>query len=820
MDTGIDAGRLQGTIPAISSKSYVHRLMIAAALSGERSIIKTNIKSEDMRATMNCLNSLGADIKECEEGFDVVCGVSKVDEANLDCNESGSTARFLLPLMLLFTNRGTMTGRGKLPKRPFSALVRTLCTHNANISSENLPMRVSGELFPGEFILPGNVSSQFISGLLFALPLLDGDSTIRLSTDLESSGYVRMTLEVLSEFGVYVKWDNHNLFKIPGNQTYKRLEENETEGDWSNSAFLLSMGAVKDSVSVSGLRRLSTQGDREIVSILKNFGASVSTSGDTVTVKKKNLEGITVDVSDIPDLFPAITCVAAFANKESRFINIGRIREKESDRVEGVRELLSSFGVSSYTEKTSDDKEVFVVCGRGEFTVDDVVTVDSKNDHRMVMAAAIMSRGTGKTVIVKGSEAINKSYPGFFELFKGFSYGLIGEKLGHSFSVELHNALGNSEYVLNEIPKNEIEAFFEKKDFKAINVTIPYKEIALKHCMASDAACEIGSVNTMVKKEDGSVMGYNTDYLGFMYMLSRADIDISGKKVAVLGSGGTSKTAKYVAKCLGASSIVTVSRNGEGESFAKYDETDKYKDAEVIINTTPVGMSPDVDGMPVALDIFEKAEAVVDVVYNPLTTRLVGEAVKRGLKATNGLPMLAAQGWYASELFKGHEIHTSLSSNEKELLEKLISDIYEKRKNIVYIGMPGSGKTTLGKKTAAKTGRRFIDTDEEFTKEYKMTPEECSLSKGEPYFRELECKIVKKVSVENSVVIATGGGVILNPENVRLLKQNGKLVYIERPLSELATDGRPLSADGKLKALYEKRHPLYIAAADEIIDLH
>ena len=410
------------------------------------------------------------------------------------------------------------------------------------------------------------------------------------------------------------------------------------------------------------------------------------------------------------------------------------------------------------------------------------------------------------------------------------SYGLVGERLGHSFSPLLHGKFGSYDYSLIEIPRDRIERYFEKADFKAVNVTIPYKETAIRYCEPDRTARDIGCVNTLVRT-DTAVKGYNTDTFGFEYMAKRAGIDFRGKKITILGSGGTCRTAAFTASRLGASTITIVSRHPSDMGlsvvcpvrYCGYD--DKYDDCEVLINTTPVGMYPDISGLPSDINnSYVNIESVIDVIYNPLNTRLVYRAKCAGLKAAGGLPMLVAQGFFASKLFNGQRLGDDpvgdLTSSDKEKIEEVIDMITESVGNIVLTGMPGSGKTTVGKIIAKKLGLEFVDTDELFTEDNGMTPSKCIRQSGEAAFRALEKEAVVKACAKGGRVIATGGGVILDPENIENLSLNGTIVYINRKLNELATGGRPLSEGAEnLKALYYRRLPIYLACDDMLIDV-
>lgn len=398
-------------------------------------------------------------------------------------------------------------------------------------------------------------------------------------------------------------------------------------------------------------------------------------------------------------------------------------------------------------------------------------------------------------------------------------YGLLGEKLKHSFSPQIHNAFGIDDYILKEVPREEIDAFMKAKDFTAMNVTIPYKEAVIPYCVQDEVSKAIGSVNTVVNRE-GTLYAYNTDCLGFLYMATEAGITFTDKKVVVLGSGGTAKTAVYVARQERASEIVVVSRSGANISevfgdvkTADYTQTEAYKDAQIIVNTTPLGMYPNVQSQAVDLDVFAKAEAVVDVVYNPLLTALTLQAKKKGLKYVNGLPMLVAQAYFAQRYFYNEE--PKVKPGDEALLKKVIADIEAQVRNIVLIGMPGSGKSTVGKALAEKLGRTFVDTDAEFVKKEGMLAGAYIEQFGEVAFRDAESRVVKEFAKEKSLVIATGGGSILREENRDAMMQNSLIVYLDRELCKLATDGRPLSGDmDRMQKLYETRYPIYVNLAD------
>ena len=388
-------------------------------------------------------------------------------------------------------------------------------------------------------------------------------------------------------------------------------------------------------------------------------------------------------------------------------------------------------------------------------------------------------------------------------------YGLIGRKLGHSFSKTLHNLIGNYDYELREIEPENLEEFMLKKDFKAINVTIPYKQDVIPFLEEIDPfAQKIGAVNTIVNK-NGKLFGYNTDFLGLKSLILKNNMDLKGKKVLILGSGGTSKTAIAVAQDLSASDIYCLSRKGS-EGLITYEEAYRsHTDAKVIINTTPCGMYPKIGESAIDIEKFPRLEAVVDAVYNPLSSALVVGARNKGINAIGGLYMLISQGVFASELFLN-----------KKYPETLVDGIFEKivkeKENIVLIGMPASGKTTVGKALAESLGKSFYDSDEEIVKKEGVSIPEIFASKGEKYFRECESQVIKELSALQGAVIATGGGAVLNPKNTDLLKENGKVFFLDRNLDDMvATPDRPLSSTREdLEKRYKERYPIYCSSAD------
>lgn len=390
-------------------------------------------------------------------------------------------------------------------------------------------------------------------------------------------------------------------------------------------------------------------------------------------------------------------------------------------------------------------------------------------------------------------------------------YGCIGKKLTHSFSKEIHARLADYEYELIELTEDEIKPFFEKKEFAAINVTIPYKQTVIPYLDSVSAIAErIGAVNTIVNK-DGKLYGYNTDYYGMKALIERIGIDLKGKKVLVLGTGGTSKTARVVAADIGASEILTVSRRKTDE-FINYEEAvSEHSDAEVIINTTPSGMYPDCESRPIDISSFVRLEGVIDAVYNPLCTNLVLDAKERGIKAECGLYMLVMQAVVAVEKF----LDTTI---DKDAADRVFASVLASKENIVLTGMPGSGKSTVGRLLNVE-GYEFIDTDTEIEKRCGCTIKELIAAEGETYFRDLESEVIRDVSSEGCRIISTGGGAILREENVRCLKRNGKLFFINADIRRLhATEDRPLSDTyEKLARLYAERMDIYRTTADVIV---
>lgn len=386
-------------------------------------------------------------------------------------------------------------------------------------------------------------------------------------------------------------------------------------------------------------------------------------------------------------------------------------------------------------------------------------------------------------------------------------FGLIGEKLGHSFSPQIHRCFGGYDYRLCPLSEADMETLVRSRQFRGLNVTIPYKRAVLPLCdEISDTVREVGSANTLVMR-DGKLTAYNTDLPGFLFMLDRAGISLTGKKVVILGSGGTSLTAQAACRKRQAGEVVVVSRQGR----VTYDDLyTRHLDAQVIINATPVGMYPNNLVSPVDLGPFSGLTGVADVIYNPARTALMMDAEERGIPCTGGLTMLAAQGWYAARLFLDREI-------PEDRLALAYCAVRRQTLNLALVGMPGSGKSTLGRMAAQRLGRRFVDLDAEIEKRYGPIPE-IFASQGEQAFREMESQVIRQFGKESGLVIAAGGGAVLRRENVRALRQNAAVVWIQRDIDQLSTEGRPLSTGWEALLRMERdRTPLYRAAADAAV---
>ena len=386
--------------------------------------------------------------------------------------------------------------------------------------------------------------------------------------------------------------------------------------------------------------------------------------------------------------------------------------------------------------------------------------------------------------------------------------GLIGEKLGHSFSPAIHGKLADYEYRLYELSPGQLGPFLEKKEFDGLNVTIPYKKTVIPYCdELTEAAKSIGSVNTIVKRADGTLLGHNPDYDGIMWLLKNAGAQVQGKKAVVLGTGGASLTVQAALRNLGAAQVVVISRSGEDN----YENIARHSDAKILINATPVGMYPKTGVSPVDLDVFTALEGVFDVVYNPAKTQLLLEAEKRGIPCANGLGMLVAQAKAACERFTGQPI-------DDEKVYTIKAEMERNTRNVMLIGMPGSGKSTVGAALAESLGRRLVDVDERIVEMAGCSIPEIFAKDGEEGFRQIEHQALCEVSKESGLVIATGGGVVTRPENLDPMRQNSLIVWLLRDTALLPKDGRPLSQANSLTEMFKVREPLYRAAADCIAD--
>ncbi len=383
--------------------------------------------------------------------------------------------------------------------------------------------------------------------------------------------------------------------------------------------------------------------------------------------------------------------------------------------------------------------------------------------------------------------------------------GLLGKTLGHSFSPQIHGLLANYEYLLYEKEPEEVEAFLKNGGYDGLNVTIPYKKTAYAICdERSPAAEKTGSVNTVLRLQNGRLKGCNTDFFGFTYLVRKAGFDVSSGKILVLGSGGASVTVCAALKALGAKEIVVISRRGS-ENYTNVAE--RHHDARYLVNTTPVGMYPQNGAAPVELAQFPHCAGVIDLIYNPARTKLLLDAESAGITAVNGLSMLVAQAKQASEIFTGARIGD-------EVIGTITREIEYTTKNIILIGMPGCGKSTVGAGLSRELGRPFVDIDDKIEERIGMTICEFFKAYGEPAFRRIETEILTEYTKRSGQIIATGGGIVTVPENLPLMKQNGTIVMLNRPLHELPVTGRPISMSCDLVRLERDRLPLYKAWND------
>lgn len=391
---------------------------------------------------------------------------------------------------------------------------------------------------------------------------------------------------------------------------------------------------------------------------------------------------------------------------------------------------------------------------------------------------------------------------------KELKCGLIGKPLGHSYSPLIHSYLGDYSYTLTELEENEVGDFLRSGKYDAFNVTIPYKKTVMQFLdVISPEAERIGAVNTITHLPDGRIKGDNTDYYGFSYMLEKGGIDIEGKKVMIIGSGGASMTVRTVAADKKAREIVIITIDDNNEENLR-----KHADTDIIVNASPVGMYPNTNASPVSLDLFLALSGVVDVIYNPSKTSIILDAEERGIKCISGLYMLVAQAKAASEFFTGKTIDSAV-------IDKIVYKIESETKNIMLVGMPGVGKTTIGKRIAQKLNRDFIDIDEEIVKQSGVSIPEIFKERGEEHFRNLEHDVLGEFSKKSGLVISCGGGTVIRSDNRRLMKQNSRVVFLKRDLSLLPKDGRPVSQANDLGDLYKKRLPFYLDAADVVFEM-
>ncbi len=384
--------------------------------------------------------------------------------------------------------------------------------------------------------------------------------------------------------------------------------------------------------------------------------------------------------------------------------------------------------------------------------------------------------------------------------------GLLGKKLKHSYSPQIHSCLADYSYDLYEKEPSELSDFLTGSDFDGLNVTIPYKKEVIPFCSRlTDRAKQLGSVNTIIRNPDNTLTGHNTDYYGFASMVKHCGLCVQNKKVLVLGSGGASVTAVAVLQEMGAN-VIVISRSGP----ENYDNICSHKDASMIVNTTPVGMYPDTGKSPVDLKLFPKLEGVLDLIYNPARTKLLMDAEDRGLVAENGLWMLVAQAKESAEFFTGTKIPDSTIASIYRKLQRQME-------NIILIGMPGSGKSTIGKRIAEKLGRTFVDSDAEIVNQSGMSIPEIFTKSGEAGFRKLETSVLHQLGKQSSLIIATGGGCVTQEDNYRLLHQNGRIFWLQRDINLLPTSGRPLSQSGSLSDMYHNRKPMYACFSDVIV---
>lgn len=386
--------------------------------------------------------------------------------------------------------------------------------------------------------------------------------------------------------------------------------------------------------------------------------------------------------------------------------------------------------------------------------------------------------------------------------------GLLGRTLGHSYSPAIHAQLADYSYLLYEKEPEELEHFLRSGEFNGLNVTIPYKKAVIPYCAElSDTARAIGAVNTIVRRPDGTLWGDNTDAYGFSMLVRSSGAEVRGKKALVFGSGGASATAQYVLRQMGAREVVVISRHGEHH----YENLDRHADAQIAVNTTPLGMYPNTGASPVDLSRLPKLEAALDVVYNPARTEFLLQAERLGLKRANGLLMLVAQAKKSCEEFLGKLI-------ADERIAAITKSLAAQMQNVILIGMPGSGKTAVGTGAAARLGRTFLDADAVLEQKAGMPIPEIFRLEGEEVFRQRETAVLAELGKQSGLVIATGGGCVTRPENYPLLHQNGTIFCLTRDLSRLPISGRPVSQALGAEEIYRRRKSLYEGFADVMID--
>ncbi|MBR5262081.1 MAG: shikimate kinase [Oscillospiraceae bacterium] len=387
-------------------------------------------------------------------------------------------------------------------------------------------------------------------------------------------------------------------------------------------------------------------------------------------------------------------------------------------------------------------------------------------------------------------------------------FGLLGRHLGHSYSSIIHRSLLCQEYSHIELEPEQLSEFFEKENIGGLNVTMPYKKDVMPHCRElTEAAKNIGSVNTIFPHPDGGVIGHNTDAAGFVYMAHRAGIEIAGKKVVIFGTGGAHLAVKFACRELGAREIVAVSRSGEDN----YDNLSRHYDAEIIVNATPVGMFPNMKAQAADISGFSKLEGAIDLIYNPRRTNFLQQASQMGAKTADGLSMLVAQAVRAEEKF----FSTEIADSE---IERVLRELSLKARNIVLVGMPGSGKTTIGRVLTELSGLECVDTDEEIVKKAGKSIPDIFAEDGEEHFRSLEREVIEEVMSHTGRIVMTGGGCVKCADNIIALRRTGLVYHITRDVSLLPRDGRPLSANADLEKMFSEREPLYRAARDKVID--